>query len=214
MNMAKIRLSKKEQRLVQNTDLILTKNQIISKARLLLEQLQQDFISHLKSHYQKLPAEILKPTPKISKGENYLGLPYLILDYPRYFGKECLPKEETNIFAIRTMFWWGHFFSITLHLSGSYKKNFEHAITAFFPTLKKENYFLGINDTEWEHHFDKNNYKKINTFTKTSFKRQVIKNCFLKIAYKLPLTQWDEVNEKLFDEFKLLIELRHQLPSR
>ena len=55
---------------------------------------------------------IVQSTPKIAKGENYLQLPYVLLDYPRCFDKE-------NIFAIRTMFWWGNFFSITLHLSGS-----------------------------------------------------------------------------------------------
>ena len=41
-----------------------------------------------------LPAEMLFHSPKISKGENYKGLPYVMLDYPRCFGK-------TDIFAIR-----------------------------------------------------------------------------------------------------------------
>jgi len=35
--------------------------------------------------------------PKISKGENYEGLPWVILDFPRYFDKE-------NVFAIRCFF--------------------------------------------------------------------------------------------------------------
>ena len=34
---------------------------------------------------------------------------------PAVFSKE-------NIFAIRTMFWWGNFFSISLHVSGKYFK--------------------------------------------------------------------------------------------
>ena len=89
--------------------------------------------------------------PKISKGENYKGLPYLVLDYPRYFGKD-------DHFAIRSMFWWGNFFSITLHLSGIYKKMYENKIEASFTLLKEESFFIGISDDQWEHHFETSNY--------------------------------------------------------
>ena len=67
----------------------------------------------------------LNSSPKISKGENYKGLPWLVLDYPRYFNKE-------DIFAIRTLFWWGNFFSITLHISGKYKMRYEKKIIDSF----------------------------------------------------------------------------------
>jgi hypothetical protein len=62
---------------------------------------------------------------KISRGENYQLLPYIILDYPSYFSRN-------NIFAVRTMFWWGNFFSITLHLSGDHKINLLITILLFF----------------------------------------------------------------------------------
>ena len=32
-----------------------------------------------------LPGDIAAIAPKIARGENYLGLPYVMLDYPRYF---------------------------------------------------------------------------------------------------------------------------------
>ena len=62
-----------------------------------------------------MPEVIKTSTPKISKGENYKDLPYVMLDYPR-----CFQKEKT--IAIRTFFWWGNFFSINLQLSGEYKE--------------------------------------------------------------------------------------------
>ena len=55
--------------------------------------------------------------PKISKGEKYKGLPWVMLDYPRIFGKE-------DIMAIGTRFWWGHYFSVTLHLKGGYLRTY------------------------------------------------------------------------------------------
>ena len=98
MNPAKIRLSPNEMELVTNADWILTKNGIMRKAWHLLEGLQE-YQKNLVSTYQKeLPSEALRIPAKISKGENYRGLPYLVLDYPRFFEKE-------NAFAIRTMFW-------------------------------------------------------------------------------------------------------------
>jgi hypothetical protein len=55
-------------------------------------------------------------SPKIFRGENYKKLPYIVLDYPRTFSAE-------NIFAYRTMFWWGKEFSFTLHLQHAAKSN-------------------------------------------------------------------------------------------
>jgi hypothetical protein len=207
MNKAKIRLSKKEQQMVQDTDLILTKNQIMQKARLLLEHLQQDFLSLLKYDHNPLPDEVSASVPKISKGENYLGLPYLILDYPRCFIKE-------NILGIRTMFWWGNFFSITLHLSGKYKTWYENKIISSFPLLKKEKYFISIHENEWEHHFEKSNYARIDLLNKVAFEKNVLKFSFLKIANKIPVAKWDEAAEKLTHHFKILIGIAHQLPRR
>src|SRR5712671_4795594 len=114
MNSAKIRLSQAEMELVNNADLILTKNAILKKAYRLLGNLQVEQQKYIMLHPSGLPAKVSASTFKISKGENYKELPYLVLDYPRLF-------EQENIFAVRTMFWWGNFFSITLHLSGRHK---------------------------------------------------------------------------------------------
>lgn len=214
MNKAKIRLSKKEQQLVQNADFILTKNQIIQKAKRLLEQLQEDFTEYLKTEDFNLPQAVRSSVPKISRGENYLGLPFLILDYPRCFSKESIPPRDANTFAIRTMFWWGNFFSITLHLSGTFKKSVEQTIIHFHSLLQKEKFFISVNDDEWEHHFEKNNFARIDTLSKISFVKTIKKNNFLKIAYNIPLKKWDETAEKLFHHFKMLIVLTNQLPRR
>src|SRR6185369_14445953 len=111
MDEAKIRLSQKELELVSNTEWILTKNEVITKAKLLLGSVLDEQIKWLSHHKLILPSEIKESSPKISKGENYRGLPYMVLDHPRRFDKE-------DVFAIRTLFWWGNFFSTTLQLSG------------------------------------------------------------------------------------------------
>src|SRR5688572_17017211 len=117
MDLAKIRLSKKEMELLIDPQWILTKNLILKKAWSLLEHVQsiQDIII---SEVNNLPESVTKTNAKISRGENYRGLPYLILDQPRFFKRD-------DILAIRTMFWWGNYFSVTLHIGGDMKVKYE-----------------------------------------------------------------------------------------
>ncbi len=199
---------------VQDVNLILTKNQIIMKAKLILEQLQYDFVEYIRRQQPDLPGEVISAFPKISRGENYQGLPYLILDYPRCFRNETVQPDQAGIFAIRTMFWWGKFFSITLHLSGCYKKWYAGSIIEKYSLLKKEKYFININQNEWEHHFQKSNYAKAAALSKNEFARKIRKNSHLKIAFKIPLADWDKSTVILFEHFKMLIEATGQLPSR
>lgn len=197
MNETKIRLSEQEMQMVVNAELILTKNRIIEKAGLLLSNLQHSFHEVIVSKETRLPVEILKTSAKISRGENYEGLPYLMLDYPRYFTKP-------DIFAIRTMFWWGHFFSITLHLSGKYKDNFIPGIKNAYSILKAAEFQISAGEDEWIHHFEKNNYLPLLTVSEPGFNQLMQKGSFLKLAKKYPLGDWPVVTEKLENDFKLL----------
>lgn len=199
MDKAKIRLSPKEAELVINADWILTKNHIIQKAGYLLGQLQSEQQRFLQSGISWLPEEVINNSPKISKGENYKGLPWLVLDYPRYFEKE-------NHFAIRSMFWWGNFFSITLHLSGRYKKMYEPGIVKSFSYLKEEAFSICINDDPWEHHFESGNYSPLAGMTMGKFRENLNAKDFLKLAKTYPLTQWDHAGELLFSSFASMIK--------
>src|SRR5438309_4807722 len=106
-----------EMQLVTDAQILITKNTIIRKVYELFGKLSEEYREEVNC---KIAGQNLI-SPKISRGENYLGLPYVILDYPRQFAKD-------DVFAIRSFFWWGNFFSITLHLSGSYLKQYSATI--------------------------------------------------------------------------------------
>ena len=150
MDTAKIRLSPEEEELVATADWILTKNRVIQKINQLLSNVQTSQQQLLQT-CTTLEKEVLTSSPKISKGENYKGLPWLVLDYPRSFNKE-------DVFAIRTLFWWGNFFSVTLHLSGKYKVQYEKKIIDSFESLKAADFSVCINEDQWQHHFEASNY--------------------------------------------------------
>jgi hypothetical protein len=194
---AKIQLSEREMELVNNTDWIFTKQLIIEKVYLLLGQLHEKYKKKILKEKRFLPSQLSKPGGKISKGENYKGLPYVILDYPASFSKE-------KILAVRTFFWWGNFFSIALHISG---ENFKAKVLSdeAIAFLKKRNFSLCINENEWQHDFDPFNFVSINEMDHTSLKKLGEKN-FLKIAKKTELTEWNSAGNFLETVFEEIID--------
>lgn len=188
MSNAKVILSAHEQQLVTDYEWILTKNDIINKGKELLNDIQGGYKKILSELPFPLPEELNTRGGKISKGENYKGLPYLLLDYPGYFDKE-------NIFAFRTMFWWGHFFSVTLHLSGKYKQHYVSNIEKKISEKIYSDYFVSIADDQWQHGFEADNYKTVNELTAAAMGNKLRQNSFVKIACKLPVAQWNNAQE-------------------
>ena len=197
MDMTKIRLSPEEQTLVATTDWILTKNRVIQKINQLLSGVQTAQQQLLQS-FAMLEMEVLTSSPRISKGENYKGLPWVVLDYPRYFNKE-------DVFTIRTLFWWGNFFSVTLHVSGIYKTKYEKKVINSFESLKTNFFFVCINEGQWEHHFETNNYLLVSDVNRTDFEERIHKESFIKLAKKIPLEQWNDIEKNLLEIFSQLI---------
>ncbi len=182
MDGAKIQFSVAEKRLMLNANIILTKNALLEKVRLLLEGVQYSLTEHKTSD-----AVFLLP-PKISRGENYLGLPYLVLDYPRQFKSE-------NIFMLRSFFWWGHFFSATLHLSGAIKEQYLHQIKNRYKDLATAGYYIGSNEDQWQHHFKTDNYRLIAGLSEPEFRDYCHRFEHLKIAKSWPLENETAAND-------------------
>ena len=198
MSGTNLHFSDQEFELYTNKSLILTKNAIIQKLKLFFEELQlrQQNIIH---NFTFIPDEVLKISPKVSKGENYKGLPWLVLDYPRYF-------KPGNIFAIRTLFWWGNFFSTTLHLSGIYKKTFGDKILSFTNKPGSDDFFICISEDQWQHHFEISNYLPLKEIPAEEIK-QIQARSFIKLGKKNHLVQPDAVAEILCNDYEEIVRM-------
>jgi len=194
---AKIHLSPLEMEVVNNTEWIFTKQIIIDKVYHLFGLLHDEYKETMAFEKEFLPAGFQKPGGKIAKGEKYNGLPYLILDYPAMYKKE-------NVFAVRTMFWWGNFFSISLHLSGKYFKSINN-ISESFTFLRQKNFYVCVNENEWEHDFDSSNFIDINKL-EAGQEEKMIEKSFFKIAKKIELKKWEFAPQFLMQAFKEIIE--------
>lgn len=205
MDVAKIQLSTEELSLVQNAHWLLTKNTIIEKVYTLFGDIahqERIRLGGLAGNLQQNPAflgpEVLVPSPKISRGENYGGLPWVMLDYPRLFNRQ-------HTFAIRTLFWWGHFFSVTLHLKGQYKQQYQQNLLTNLPLLASRHFFLCVSGNEWRHEFEEDNYKPLTQINAASVEEILLANDFCKLSAKISLPQWNRSKELIIDLYETIV---------
>jgi hypothetical protein len=200
MGDAKLQLSAEEMALVRDPGWILTKNSIISKVVGLFAGLSEEWRGAGAAFGKPSAAEgMLVPAsePKISKGENYKGLPYVMLDYPRVFGRE-------DVFAIRTMFWWGHAFSVTLHLKGKYKNMFLPVIRERAAELSAAGFEVGIAGDEWEHAHTPETYRPLSD---AYAEEENTGLPFLKLSARCGLEHCEEAPEWLSGQYRVLLRV-------
>jgi hypothetical protein len=200
MQASKILLSAEELRLAENAEWILTKNRIIQKIISLFGSVAESYKDILIANRSSLPEDVFSSSAKISRGEQYLGLPYVMLDYPRIFSRE-------NIFAIRTFFWWGNYFSLTLHLKGTHKNIYQHKLQEHFSFLGSNGFSIAVSDDEWRHDFAGENYVRMIDGLGTEYKKEMPQREFLKVAVNWRLKDADQIQLLLETQYSNLLKV-------
>lgn len=190
MNAAKIHLSLQETELLANTEWLLQKDQIIQKIISMFGELHELFRENIIESKSMLPPFISEKGGKISKGNYFKGLPFVVLDYPTCF-------EKKNIFAIRCFFWWGNYFIISLHLSGKYMPNVNDQ-KIWLNYFREKNFSINISGDEWCQDWN-DCYEEIElNKTKADYD-------FLKFATKININQLDKVPDFLENKFREIL---------
>jgi len=199
--MPKIHLSEEEMQLLCNREWILTKQRIIEKVYTLFGGMSEKMQLQLEQNNHDIPEQVLQLPPKISKGEQYESLPYVVLDYPRLFSKE-------NVFAIRTFFWWGNYFSITLHLKGIFLQQWQNKIIKAANDKQWKGFYFSSEGSEFSFNLDGKNYGYEDG---SGHAAGVATNkiAFLKISSKVSFAQWDTAEQKLMEAFERFTGLQH-----
>ena len=185
-----MRFSKEEFKIIQNSKFFYTKASVTKKMDALLAKTRDAIKSIIKKKKIVFSKHVDYKTGKIFRGENYNGLPYLILDYPKYFGKD-------SVYAFRTLFWWGKIFSCTMHISPAPKKMNCKQL------LKKGIYFC-VNDNPWQYHYEKDNYILIDKLSEKKIESILKKNNFVKLSRKINLKDYRKLPEFSKESFSIL----------
>ncbi len=184
--------------MVNDSEWILTKQRIIQKVYVLLESVVAEIDRLLVPGWQVLSGDQASP-PRIFKGENYLGLPYVTLDHPRLYATD-------DTLTIRTMFWWGRFMSVTLHAGGIYKEPILQKIIADMDLIKDDMYIC-VHENQWHHSFEPDNYVLLKNLSEEQLQKIKTERQFIKVAYKLSLQQFNEMQPALLKHYETLAEI-------
>lgn len=195
-------LTPEEAAIAGNADFIRLKNRVIEKVILLLGELQEALVKAEEGVDFPFAAHWKHAGGKISKGEQYKGFPWVMMDYPRYFSKE-------EIFAFRTMFWWGHYFIATLHLSGGAKEQFSTALKDAYEPLKAGGFQVYLREDPWEHDFENGSYAYIEDLSLEDWKKLISRYDFLKLAKRFEIGDWGEMISEVATTYATLLDALH-----
>lgn len=190
-------LSEEEQRILSDTRFLRLKHHISEKIISYLADIERALHQEIGKTNLRFPEGTFLKAGKISKGEQYKGLPYFILDYPRLF-------TQNEVFAFRTMLWWGHHFSCTLHLSGPFLEKIKASLIQKL-TVMDTAYFC-VNNQPWEYHFEPDNYLPLGTLGREAVARQIDTNGFVKLSDFIPLNNWDGYKSFALETFARFLQ--------
>lgn len=192
MQNSSFKLTNKEFELILNTEYPLLKKNAIEKIQAHLHQLGEQLISN-----PLITSSLHTKSFKISKGENYINLPYLVLD---------LPKIEGNNFPIlcRTMFWWGKYFSFNVFI-----RKEAYDMSNFETKLKmctSEGIFLLQRDKIWQQDLDSEDYFQVSKWPDNI----ISEGPYLKLSTKHPIEEIDTLNEKAIYYYAIILSCLNQ----
>ncbi|BAV07995.1 hypothetical protein SAMN05421788_103338 [Filimonas lacunae] len=192
-------LAQEEKELVQNAQWLLTKQRVIEKVYELFGQLSTAY-TPLLQQCTAADAAVKAVSPKIARGEFYRQLPYVVLDQPRYF-------KQDDAFAIRSFFWWGHSFSIHLHLAGHYKTLLQNVLSQKLAAGHLQQWQVATGSDPWQHHFAPDTYIPVTRNNHPAVLQTWQQQPFIKLARELPLQQWEHAYTFYVESFTALMAL-------
>ena len=173
--MPDIEFTKEEYHLLNDYQFFDLKASITSKVLHLFSNIEDRIRSGIKAEFCQIPEKIAATPAKISKGENYQKCPYIVLDYPRVYSRE-------KIFAYRTIFWWGHYFSNAMIIGGQAYHQYLPRILEIAGELKNRDWYLCVYRTPWKLENLPWNYVPFSHLSNEHIRDHLQKYPFIKIA--------------------------------
>ncbi|MEN9523069.1 MAG: hypothetical protein RL065_1446 [Bacteroidota bacterium] len=169
-------ISETEKQVWMNDEIFHLKHKIISK----IYADGADIMEEIKStnFFKSLPINF--QNPKISKGENYFTLPWVMVDFPCVFSNE-------QIFAFRIFYHWGKEINCFLILKGEFQNIFIERLKSNYCNSGFNNVLIYSGDNIWQHHID-DSYRPLHSISSDA---ELSNKPFLKFAIKFNAAEID-----------------------
>ncbi|MFI5171920.1 MAG: hypothetical protein ACHQFW_05990 [Chitinophagales bacterium] len=189
-----------ETSLMFNPDVFLLKRQVNQKIYVLFEQIKIRLKDTSEHKQFSFPDNTDITTGKISQGENYQGCPWIMLDFPRLFTKH-------EIFAFRTLFWYGHFFTCSILCSGGIAKNKMRSLIGNVKLLHGSEVFFSNHSDAWLHDINDIQFIKVEELAGADIEKHVAETGYFKLSSKFISTKPEEIVSKTENIYRLFLNV-------
>jgi len=200
VQVTKLEFTPEELEVLNNGQFFAVKLSATRKIMSIFGQLEKELKDELKVRDFRQNEGINIDSGKIFRGENYLNLPYILLDFPRLFNTK-------SVFAYRNMFWWAHGFSFTLHLQGDAWERRRNSIQKRIHKLKGQDFLICVNESPWQYHFDATNYIDLDIFLEQGRVETLSTKGFIKLCTRFETARHEKVIAASKSTFRKLINL-------
>ncbi|MFT7269216.1 MAG: hypothetical protein ACI905_001434 [Roseivirga sp.] len=187
-------LSPKELKVLMDSDFLLTKQGIDIKISALLIDYQKETENFFKEFQHQLPPALNYRAGKVSKGQNYNGLPYWVVDLPSFF-------NQKDFFTYRMVVWWGNFISFSVVVSG---EMFER-MSVNLDNLDQTDLYYAINQSPWRIEFSEDNLIRIEQKERSKIEAHQKTANFIKVSKRYELSDLPNLKSIGSECFKLII---------
>ena len=172
--------SEKELELVSHVEIFQNKPTILKNVEQRLIILQKELEKEITNISSKLPDEIDLIKNQIARGENHNGFPFLSLDYPQNFSK-------TEMFTMRTLFWWGHYLGFSLILKGNFFFTYVERLIENCQREQLKNIYVSITPDPWEWEITDENFLLVSHLKNGDLQKKVYCLNYLKFIRVFPI---------------------------
>lgn len=178
-------LSAEEITLLQDAGILPLKRRICDKMESWLSDLGTALETLVDNKNEGIFTEVWASSPRITRGDNYRGQAYRVLDYPRFIQGE-------DLFLFRTVLLWGHPIGVHLILAGKFKDICQGKWGGNLPRLF-EGSFLSVQETPWIWESDAPGLVSMEDLTEEGCLQLLVERSFLKVSHFMPLEDYADL---------------------
>ena len=149
---------------------------------------------------QVLTPEIILSNIKISNGENYNGLPWVMCDYPSQFSQQ-------RTFAFRIFYWWGTQINCFLLLQGQALEKYLPVIRQNIWQKKFQNILFAVHENAWQHQIESDSFVSIKNLNEEKIQQHLANHHYIKLSATIAATEFEQLPEWVNMNWKLFSEL-------
>jgi hypothetical protein len=187
MKSPEIHFDKQELDFMDQTDFFHLKNTVSTKIQQLMGTTSDGIEEFMHSNQESFQLATWQKK-KISKGENYKGLPYFVLDHPKYFTKN-------DILSFRTIFIYGQGFLNVMHLSGHFFEILRDNRQLISYFRKNEPFYIFTQEDPWNYDYREEYLISSHRLRESTLSKLKTNNGFIRLVRALETEKWSQLPE-------------------